>query len=147
MANRGTLYDLTLLNKTTDVNGKIIKKYEPVIANEITNVSSDTWDLVHNGMVSMIQTTTSFAGLGMEMAGKTGTAQQSAVHPDHGLFVGFAPAEKPEIAIAVRIANGYSSSYAAEIGRDIVRANFKLADKKDLITGSAAKLGTAIAGD
>lgn len=147
VANRGTLYDLTLLNKTTDVNGKIIKKYEPVIANEITNVSSDTWDLVHNGMVSMIQTTTSFAGLGMEMAGKTGTAQQSAVHPDHGLFVGFAPAEKPEIAIAVRIANGYSSSYAAEIGRDIVRANFKLADKKDLITGSAAKLGTAIAGD
>ena len=79
--------------------------------------------------------------------GKTGTAQQSAVHPDHGLFVGFAPAETPEIAIAVRIANGYSSSYAAEIGRDIVRANYKLADKEELITGSAAELGTAIAGD
>lgn len=147
VANKGTVYDLTLLNKTTDVNGKIIKKYEPVVANEITNVSSDTWDLVHNGMVAMIQNTPSFNGLGMEMAGKTGTAQQSAIHPDHGLFVGFAPAEKPQIAIAVRIANGYSSSYAAEIGRDIVRANFKLADKDELITGSAAQLGTAIAGD
>ena len=81
------------------------------------------------------------------MAGKTGTAQQSEIHPDHGLFVGFAPAESPEIAISVRIANGYSSSYAAEIGRDIVRANFKLADKEELITGSAAQLGSAIAGD
>lgn len=147
VANKGTVYNLSLLNKTTDVNGKIIKKYEPVAANEITDVSSKTWDLVHQGMIAMIHDTPSFNGLEIEMAGKTGTAQQSALHPDHGLFVGFAPADKPEIAIAVRIANGYSSSYAAEIGRDIVRANFKLADKKELITGSAAQLGTAIAGD
>ena len=73
--------------------------------------------------------------------------QHSTVHPDHALFVGFAPAEKPEIALAVRIANGYSSSYAAEIGRDIVRAKFNLTDKAELVTGHAAGLGTAIAGD
>ncbi len=147
VANKGTVYDLTLLNKTTDVNGKIIKQYEPVVANQITDVSSNTWDLVHQGMEAVISNTSSFTGLEVSMAGKTGTAQQSAVHPDHGLFVGYAPAESPEIAIAVRIANGYSSSYAAEIGRDIVRANFKLADKQELITGSAAELGTTIAGD
>lgn len=147
VANKGTVYNLTLLDKTTDVDGKIIKRYDPVITNEMDDVSSNTWNLVHQGMIAMIQNTSSFSGLGIEMAGKTGTAQQSAIHPDHGLFVGFAPAEQPEIAIAVRIANGYSSSYAAEIGRDIVRANFKLADKDELITGSAAELGTAIAGD
>lgn len=147
VANKGTVYNLTLLNKTTDVNGKIIKQYEPVAANKIENVSAQTWDLVHQGMIAMVANNPSFTNLGIQMAGKTGTAQQSAVHPDHGLFVGFAPAEDPEIAVAVRIANGYSSSYAAEIGRDIVRANFKLADKDELITGSAAQLGTAIAGD
>ncbi|GAA0792494.1 hypothetical protein GCM10008910_05840 [Faecalicatena orotica] len=147
VANKGTVYNLTLLNKTTDVNGKIIKQYEPVAANKIENVSAETWDLVHQGMIAMVANNPSFTNLGIQMAGKTGTAQQSAVHPDHGLFVGFAPAEDPEIAVAVRIANGYSSSYAAEIGRDIVRANFKLADKDELITGSAAQLGTAIAGD
>lgn len=147
VANKGTVYNLTLLNKTTDVNGKIIKQYEPVAANKIENVSAETWDLVHQGMIAMVANNSSFTNLGIQMAGKTGTAQQSAVHPDHGLFVGFAPAEDPEIAVAVRIANGYSSSYAAEIGRDIVRANFKLADKDELITGSAAQLGTAIAGD
>lgn len=147
VANKGTVYDLSLLQKTTDANGKIIKEYESVVANEMDDVSSNTWNLVHQGMIDMITNTSSFSGLEITMAGKTGTAQQSAVHPDHGLFVGFAPAEKPEIAIAVRIANGYSSSYAAEIGRDIVRANFKLADKDELIKGSAAELGAAIAGD
>lgn len=148
VANKGTVYNLTLLGKTTDVNGKIIKQYEPVVAREITDVSSNTWNLVHQGMEAVIgYNSTIFSGLEISMAGKTGTAQQSALHPDHGLFVGFAPAESPEIAIAVRIANGYSSSYAAEIGRDIVKANFKLADKDELITGSAAELGTAITGD
>lgn len=147
VANRGTVYSLTLLNKTTDSNGKIIKKYEPVVTNEITNVSTGSWDLVQQGMEAMIGYTNSFDGLGIAMAGKTGTAQQSAIHPDHGLFVGYAPAENPEIALSVRIANGYSSSYAAEIGRDIVRANFELADKEELIKGSAAELGTTIAGD
>jgi penicillin-binding protein 2 len=136
------------LGKTTDVNGKLIKQYEPVVDHEMKDVSSNTWDLVHQGMEAVIgYNSTTFSGLEISMAGKTGTAQQSAVHPDHGLFVGYAPAEAPEIAIAVRIANGYSSSYAAEIGRDIVRANFKLADKNELITGAAAELGSAIAGD
>ena len=86
-------------------------------------------------MISMINSTASFSGLGIQMAGKTGTAQQSEIHPDHGLFVGFAPADAPEIAIAVRIANGYSSSYAAEIGRDIVKAKYQLGDINEIITG------------
>ena len=33
------------------------------------------------------------------MGGKTGTAQQSKVHPDHVLFAGYAPADDPQIAI------------------------------------------------
>ena len=88
----------------------------------------------------MINSTASFSGLGIQMAGKTGTAQQSEIHPDHGLFVGFAPADAPEIAIAVRIANGYSSSYAAEIGRDIVKAKYQLGDINEMITGTASEL-------
>lgn len=147
VANRGTVYKLSLLNKTTDSNGKIIKNYEPSVVNTMDDVSSNSWDLVQQGMVSMVQNTSTFTGLNISMAGKTGTAQQSEVHPDHVLFVGYAPAENPEIAIAVRIANGYNSSYTAEIGRDIVRAKFNLADAKELITGHAADIGTAIIGD
>ena len=76
--------------------------------------------------------------LNFEMAGKTGTAQQSRVHPDHALFVGYAPYKNPEIAIAIRIANGYSSVYAAELGRDIVRYKYQLSSEKALIHGAAA---------
>lgn len=47
---------------------------------------------------------------GVQLSGKTGTAQQSQTHPDHGLFVGFAPSDSPQIAFAIRIANGYSST-------------------------------------
>lgn len=145
VANKGTVYKLTLLDRTTDANGKIIKKYEPVVVNEMKRVSNNTWDLVHNGMIAMINSTSSFRNMGgLQMAGKTGTAQQSAIHPDHAVFVGFAPAEEPEIAVAVRIANGYTSAYAAEIGRDIVRAKYELVEEDELITGKAAELGDAI---
>lgn len=144
VANRGTVYKLTLLDKTTDANGKIIKKYEPAVVNTMDDVSEDTWDLIHSGMVAMIQSTASFYGLGVQTAGKTGTAQQSAIHPDHALFVGSAPAEDPEMAVAVRIANGYTSAYAAEIGKDVIQANFGLAEESELITGQAAKLGASI---
>lgn len=144
VANKGTVYKLTLLDRTTDANGKIIKKYEPTVVNEMDNVSNNTWELIHDGMVAMINSTASFSGIGIDMAGKTGTAQQSAIHPDHAVFVGFAPAEDPEMAVAVRIANGYTSAYSAEIGRDVVRAYFHLAEDEDLITHQAAKLGESI---
>lgn len=147
VANKGTVYKLTLLDKTTDSNGKIIKNYDPVVVNTMDEVSDETWNLVHDGMAAMVSSSSTFSGLDVSMAGKTGTAQQSEVHPDHALFVGFAPLESPEIAIAVRIANGYNSSYTAEIGRDIVRAKYHLSEINELITGSAAELGTAIAGD
>lgn len=147
VANKGTVYKLTLLDKTTDSNGKIIKNYDPVVVNTMDEVSDETWDLVQEGMAAMVNNSTTFSGLEISMAGKTGTAQESEVHPDHVLFVGFAPLESPEIALAVRIANGYNSGYTAEIGRDIVRAKFGLAEKSELITGSAAELGTTIVGD
>ena len=142
LANKGTLYDLTLLKKTADPEGKTIKKYEPVVSGKIDEIDSSTWNHIHNGMQRMINSNTSFANLGIEMAGKTGTAQQSKVHPDHGLFIGFAPVAEPEIAVTVRIANGYTSAYAAEIGRDVVKSYFNLDEKSNYIFGHAADLGT-----
>jgi penicillin-binding protein 2 len=79
---------------------------------------------------------------GMTMSGKTGTAQQSKTHANHVLFVGFAPSDSPEIAFSIRIANGYSSGYPAEIGRDMVRKYFNLADDSQLIYGRAGVLST-----
>ena len=70
-----------------------------------------------------------------KVAGKTGTAEQTSSRPNHALFVGYAPYETPEIAIATRIPFGYSSDYAAQATRDVVKYYYGLAD--DLINGKA----------
>jgi hypothetical protein len=57
-------------------------------------------------------------------AGKTGTAQQSLSAPNHALFLGYAPVDDPEIAIAVCIPNGYSSSYAALVASQVMQYYF-----------------------
>lgn len=150
VANRGKVFQLSLLDKTVDKKGNVVKDYQPELRNEITEVSDSTWNAVQQGMEDMVSTTGTFASLrleGFQMAGKTGTAQQSETHPDHALFVGYAPSENPEIAVSVRIANGYNSSYTAEIGRDIVKYKYHLGDTEDIVTGSASMLGVAGAGD
>jgi len=45
------------------------------------------------------------------------------------VFICFAPAEKPEIAVAVVIERGVFGYYAAEVARDIMTEYFKLNDK------------------
>ncbi|WP_270457018.1 penicillin-binding transpeptidase domain-containing protein [Faecalimonas umbilicata] len=150
VANRGKVFQLSLLDKTVDKKGNVVKDYQPELRNEITEVSDSTWNAVQQGMEDMVSTTGTFDSLrleGFQMAGKTGTAQQSETHPDHALFVGYAPSENPEIAVSVRIANGYNSSYTAEIGRDIVKYKYHLGDTEDIVTGSASMLGVAGAGD
>ena len=150
VANRGKVFQLSLLDKTVDKKGNVVKDYQPELRNEITEVSDSTWNAVQQGMEDMVSITGTFDSLrleGFQMAGKTGTAQQSETHPDHALFVGYAPSENPEIAVSVRIANGYNSSYTAEIGRDIVKYKYHLGDTEDIVTGSASMLGVAGAGD
>ena len=150
VANKGTVYDLTLLYKVVDKNGNIVKEYQPNVYNEVDEVSEDTYQLVHQGMKNMVAKDKRFQSVrdaGMEMSGKTGTAQQSNTHADHVLFAGFAPSNTPEIAFTVRIANGYSSGYPAEIGRDMVLKYFGLADDSQLLFGKAGVLGTETHGD
>ena len=67
----------------------------------------------------VVQTHRQFDGLGVDVAGKTGTAEVTVYHPNHGMFVGYAPASDPEYAIAVRIENGYTSGNACLAADDI----------------------------
>ena len=147
VANNGTVYDLTLIDKTTDSNGKLIKDYEAEVSHTIDGLSQTTWDVLHTGMEQVIASTASFYGIDFTMAGKTGTAQHNELHADHVLFVGYAPADAPQLSIAVRITYGYNSGYAAEIGRDIAKVYFNPDAAQEVITGGAADLGTGIAGD
>ena len=145
VANRGTVYDITLLDKVLTKEGDMIVDRNADIINQITEVNAHTYDLVTQGMEAMVNSNTRFDGIkaaGLQVAGKTGTAQQSKTHADHVLFAGFAPSRDPEIAYCARIANGYNSGYTAEIGRDMILKYFGLADDSQLIYGKAGVLGS-----
>lgn len=150
VANKGTVYDLTLLDKVASVDGKTIKEYEPKVKNQLSDVSASTWNAVHNGMRAVIVNhSATFSDLNtssLKLSGKTGTAQQSTTHPDHGLFVGFAPSDSPEVAFAIRIANGYSSTFASEVGRDVMKYYYEIAPEDEIITGEAATIGSSATG-
>jgi penicillin-binding protein 2 len=67
-----------------------------------------------------------FEGLALPVAGKTGTAESGQEEP-HAWFAGYAPAENPEIAIAVIVENsGEGSVFAAPLFRKVVETYFGL---------------------
>lgn len=63
-----------------------------------------------------------FRNFTVEVGGKTGSAQ--AGDKTNGWFVGFAPFDKPEIAVVVLVENGGHGGYTAEVARDIFAEYF-----------------------
>ena len=136
LANSGTSYSISLLDQVTDSDGKVIQDYSPSIESHVS-ISNNTWDVIHQGMRAVIESKYEYTDMPIAVAGKTGTAQESKSRPSHALFVSYAPYEDPEIALAVRIGNGYSSTNATLVGKDIYQYYFNLVDESQLITGSA----------
>ncbi|MCD8155394.1 MAG: peptidase [Clostridiales bacterium] len=137
IATSGTVYNLTLLDRVEDSEGTLLEEYGSEILNEM-DVSSETWDVIHDGMELVVQSHEQFTGLGVSIAGKTGTAEISTNHPDHGLFISYAPTDDPQYAMAVRIENGYTSGNACLAANDIYEYIFELEDADTILTGYAA---------
>lgn len=143
VANSGTVYNISILDKLTSANGDLLEDYKPVIRNQIT-IQQSTWDSIHLGMMEAASTYDAFKNFPVIIAGKTGTAQQITTRPNHALFICYAPYDRPQIAIATRIAYGYTSANAASTTKDIISYYFKLQDVDDIITGVAdTNLGEA----
>lgn len=143
LANSGTVYDLTLLDKVTDSSGNTIQEYQPSVRNEITELSSSVWQVIHEGMELAIGEHDQFDDLNVKLAGKTGTAQENEERPNHALFVGYAPADSPQIAIATRIAYGYGSSNACDFVDNVMKYYFDEVPKDELLNGQAADVGAS----
>ncbi len=137
IANKGTVYQLTLIDHTQRANSSTVSwQNEPVVRN-VVDIPDEYWDTFHKGMRAVVQNKSYFNDVAVNVAGKTGTAQQSTSRPSHALFVSFAPYEEPEIGMAVRIPFGYSSDYAAQLARDIYKYYFDLVTEEELIDGKA----------
>lgn len=133
----GKKYNYQLMNKIVDADGKTVKKYKADYEDISDTLTSSQWDAIHSGMREVVSTMDRFQGFDIPVAGKTGTAQQTG-HANHGLFIGYAPYDDPEITIAVRIANGYSSHNAATAARNIISYYYKETSLKDIKEMKAA---------
>lgn len=142
LGNRGSIYDLSLIDHINDEDEKLIRSEEPVLVNEVQDVSTQAWDAIQAGMEMMADDAGYFDDIPARVAGKTGTAEQVNSRPNHALFIGYAPAANPEIAIATRIAYGYASSNAAEVSADIYRYYFGVEEGSNLTDGIADDVGT-----
>lgn len=146
LANEGTSYQLSLINKVSDPQGAVIQDYTPKVESMLSSVSPNVWKDIKEGMLRVVSNHGEFNGLNVSLAGKTGTAQQTGV-PDHGLFIGFAPYDDPQVSLAIRIPNGYGSGNACLVANDIMKYYFQLEDTEKILTGTAAETSSNTSND
>lgn len=139
IANSGTCYNLTLVDKITDRSGIVLTDNHASVRNTI-NMDSSYWDAIQQGMRKVIESKSYYNDLGVKVAGKTGTAEENKNRGNHALFVCYAPYEQPEIAVATRIAYGYTSTYAARMTKEVLKYYFDLAEEDEVITGTASQI-------
>lgn len=87
----------------------------------ITAVRKEHWELIVSGMAGAVTAGTcraaNFAPGEIEVCGKTGTAENRH-GKDHSAFIGFAPRNNPQVAIAVYVENGgFGATFGVPIGR------------------------------
>ena len=147
VANSGTCYNLTLVDKVEDKDGSVVRENAATVRNRI-DMDPTYWNAIHAGMRKVVENKSYFSDLDVNVAGKTGTAQENRNRPNHALFISYAPYESPEISVTVRVANGYTSDYAAQIAKDVYEYYYGLKDESEIITGTAGALaGGAINAD
>lgn len=149
LANRGTVYELSLLDKETDSDGNLINDFTPIASSHI-NIQDSTWDAVSQGMRAVIEKSSAsriFRDLPIEIAGKTGTAQESRSRGNHAFFISYGPYTHPEICVTVNIPYGYSSSNAAEVAKNVYQLYYGYTSVDDIMDAGAMKTSNVTIGD
>ncbi|MEM7128561.1 MAG: penicillin-binding transpeptidase domain-containing protein [Chloroflexota bacterium] len=160
VANGGTVLQPRLVHHITDVDGRVIQDYEPVVSRQLP-VDDAVLDVVRLGMWSAVNSDfgTAIAGRidGLEVAGKTGTAEFCEWDPDegdcryrdeddrlpsHAWYVAYAPYESPEIIVVTFVyRGGQGSDVALPVTTEILRTYFEIAVSEDASAEDAGNDG------
>ena len=128
IAANGKRYQPHLVQRIVDVNGNTVREFQPKLLSEL-EVSPSVIRNVQEGLHEVTKIGTAagvFAGFPIDIAGKTGTAENSQGR-DHGWFVAYGPYANPNIVVAVIVEQGgFGSLSAVPIGRKILEAAFGL---------------------
>ena len=124
VANHGVAVQPHYVTEIRDPSGGILRTIGGGAGDQV--IRPDTAAKLTGYLVAAVEAPGAFAFgakiAGVHVAGKTGTAENPSGSP-HGWFVGFAPAEDPQVAVAVIIENAAQGGVdAAPIGGAVMRA-------------------------
>jgi penicillin-binding protein A len=128
VANDGTLMKPRLWERVVDPDGRVVKRMDP--SEQSQAISPEAARQLNEAMQSVVRegTGTAAALAGVDVAGKTGTAEVPDKEACQGLpnqawFIGFAPADDPQIAVAATIecTSGFGGEVAAPIVADVMQ--------------------------
>jgi len=145
VANGGTLYLPQVVERVENIYGVKLKEYPPVEIGK-ADISEKTLRLIQEALVGAVNEPRGTGGgcalKQVKVAGKTGTAQVIRMAADfkkedmnrmplkfrdHAWFVTYAPAEDPQIALAVLVEHGgYGGAVAAPIAKKVIEKHFNL---------------------
>ncbi|MCI8662677.1 MAG: penicillin-binding protein [Hungatella sp.] len=148
LANRGTVFELSLIDKITESDGTIVEDNVPEVSNHV-NIADSTWDAVQSGMRRVVTNSSAkniFRDLEVEIAGKTGTAQENT-RANHAFFISYGPYASPEISVTVNIPYGYASSNAAAVAKSVYRLYYGYTDLEEIINTGALAATNVVIGD
>jgi penicillin-binding protein A len=112
VANGGIEPTPYLVSQIRDIGGNVIETRHPDPRGQV--IRADTARTMNQFMLAAVGEFGQSAGLtGMDVAGKTGTAETGTSAAPHSWFIGYAPASQPRIAVAVIVENGGAGSQAA----------------------------------
>jgi penicillin-binding protein 2 len=131
VANGGELLQPQVVREVRDVEGRVVVPFRKKVRSRVP-VSQANLALVRQGMRDAVRwgTATKAQVPGVEVAGKTGTAEFGAIDPQtgqrptHGWFLAFAPYEDPQIALVVLQEEGQGALTAAPLAGKILRYYF-----------------------
>ncbi|CAN5228439.1 penicillin-binding transpeptidase domain-containing protein [soil metagenome] len=124
IANGGTMMSPTLVKEITAANLTVIQPFQQIaVGQPISQQSAATLTQLMIANVSSGAASNARIS-GVEVAGKTGTAQNGDNRPYTLWFTGFAPASDPEVAVAVVVENGksFGNAVAAPIAKKVIEA-------------------------
>jgi len=141
LANKGTRYKATFLNRVVSADYRSLLKESQVKVLSTLNITDDAFEAYHTGMKMVTQkgpdwngtAQSTFRTYPIKVAAKTGTAQSgNNTASDNGAFVCYAPADDPQIAIAIYGEKAGHGSSLATIARDIMDAYFEIGEAADV---------------
>ncbi|MBI1885825.1 MAG: penicillin-binding protein 2 [Chloroflexi bacterium] len=126
IANGGEVLEPHLLHEVQDSHGNVVEEAERTVRRRVP-VDPGYLEIVTEAMRQSVSrgVATTAAVAGLEVAGKTGTAEFGSplgdgTHDTHGWFVGFAPYDDPQVAIVVFVQRGGGGQDAAPVAADIL---------------------------